>query len=60
MNVQPMSNTEGIQGALAHLYTGEGYGRCSNCGWYNQPEGCNVTVNSKQCKLNRYPRTLGK
>ena len=33
-----------------------GYGKCPDCIWYNQPEGCNVARGSNQCLLNRKPK----
>lgn len=33
-----------------------GYGRCPDCIWLGDPEGCNVARDSVQCNLNRKPR----
>ena len=30
-----------------------GYGECEDCGWYHDPEGCNVERDSSICRLNR-------
>ena len=34
----------------------QGYGNCTDCVWYKQPEGCNVKRGSRTCDLNRKPR----
>jgi hypothetical protein len=34
-----------------------GYGRCLDCDWFNQPEGCNVERGSKICDLNKRQRS---
>lgn len=33
-----------------------GYGKCSDCVWFNDPEGCNVERGSPVCILNKRPR----
>ena len=31
----------------------DGYGNCTDCGWYKDPGGCNVERDSPACLLNR-------
>jgi len=33
-----------------------GYGNCPDCGWYKEPQGCNVPRDSPGCNLNRTER----
>ena len=33
-----------------------GFGKCSDCAWFNDPEGCNVERDSPVCLLNKRPR----
>jgi hypothetical protein len=35
----------------------EGYGKCPDCVWFNQPEGCNVKRDSPTCLSNKQIRT---
>jgi hypothetical protein len=31
----------------------QGFGKCPDCVWFNQEEGCNVERDSPRCKLNK-------
>jgi len=33
-----------------------GRGKCPDCVWFNEPEGCNVERDSPVCLLNKRPR----
>ena len=33
----------------------EGFGKCPDCIWFNDPGGCNVKRGSKTCLLNKRP-----
>lgn len=48
---------EHVQCEYHEMYNVVGFGECQDCGWFHEPEGCNVQRDSNICKMNKRLRS---